>query len=163
MWNSVLAARARAYDSAVLTVVESSGYPFSVRCRARFDDSTETIAILEAPRVAASWRGSASLMLHRHNSVLEDFHELSIKGELQESGGTLILKPSEFLTGTGRPDTDEMPHAGKPLDLLRFMRLGRRKAREYLAKRGQPWPPIQFKELVRAAKDLDAKSEHSKV
>ena len=62
-----------------------------------------------------------------------------IKGELLEETGTLILRPDNFLTGSGRQDTDRMRYAGSPLDILRYMMLGRRKARQYLAKRGKPW------------------------
>lgn len=156
MWSKILAKCGRAYDGGTLTVVEPSGYPFSVRCKPVFDDTTETIRFAESPALAAGWRGKACLLLHRHNLVLEDFHELSIKGELVAEDGGLVLRPSEFLTGTGRRDSDLMPHAGDPLHLIQFMRLGRRKAREYLAKRGAPWPPIPFKELVRAAKEVDA-------
>jgi hypothetical protein len=42
-----------------------------------------------------------------------------------------------------------MPHAGAPLDLIRFMLLGQRKARSYLRKRGQPWPAIDFDLLLK--------------
>ena len=33
--------------------------------------------------------------------------------------------------------------------MLDFYRLGRRKAKEYLAKRTDPWPPIPFAEIGR--------------
>ena len=46
-----------------------------------------------------------------------------------------------------------MPHAGAPLDLIRFMLLGRRKARAYLAKRGKAWPRVDFAVMLR---ELDA-------
>ena len=56
--------------------------------------------------------------------------------------GSLAFRPSAFVTGTGSPTDDQMPHAGNPVQLVQFMLLGRRKAREYMAKRGTPWPPI---------------------
>ena len=43
-----------------------------------------------------------------------------------------------------------MPHANAPLHMLQFYRLGRRKAKAYLAKRGAPWPPIPFDQIARA-------------
>ena len=49
-----------------------------------------------------------------------------------------------------------MPHAGDPLQLIQFMLLGRRKAREYLAKRGAPWEPIRFDLLLQGLKDPPA-------
>ena len=33
---------------------------------------------------------------------------------------------------------------------FQFYRLARRKAKEYLAKRGEPWPPIPFEVIGRA-------------
>ena len=155
MWNRQLAACARAYASGTLTIVEPSGYPLSVRCAAALDDAREAIAFPGAPPIVAGWRGPACLLFHRHNEVLEDFYELMIKGELSDEDGALTLRPSEFVTGTGRRDSDRMPHAGSPLHLVQFMRLGRRKARAYLAKRGAPLPPIPFEELWRAAREVN--------
>jgi hypothetical protein len=158
MWNKQLAARARAYSSGTLTIVESSGYPLSVRCTAQLDDAREIITFPQVPPLAAGWRGKACLLFHRHNDLLEDFYELVIKGELTEVGSTLIMQPTEFVTGTGRQDTDRMPHAGAPLHLIQFMLLGQRNARKYLAKRGTPWPPIHFTDLVQAAKEVEAET-----
>lgn len=76
------------------------------------------------------------------------FHEFRT-GELREEAGVLILRPGDFLTGSGRQDTDRMPYAGSPLDIMRYMILGRRKAREYLAKGGKPWPPPPWSKMLR--------------
>lgn len=46
-----------------------------------------------------------------------------------------------------------MPHSGTPIEMVKFLFLGRRKAREYLAKRGKPWPPINFEPFVRIARE----------
>ncbi len=159
MWNEKLAECARAYANGALTTVEPSGYPVSVRCNTDVDSSRQVITFPTPPSMAATWQGKACLLFHRHNEVLENFHELVIKGELDNEGGVLTLHPADFLTGTGRQDSDRMPHAAAPLPLIQFMMLGRRKAREYLAKRGQPWPPIQFDPLVRAAQEVSEKEQ----
>ncbi len=49
MWNKTLIAYARVYPSAVLTVVEDSGYPWSVRCIVEFDDARELILFPTPP------------------------------------------------------------------------------------------------------------------
>jgi hypothetical protein len=149
MWNRQLIALARAYSSAVLTIVEPSGYPLSVRCQVTFDETREAIGLGQVPSLARDWRGKACLLFHRHNERLEEQHELLIRGELTGAAGELMFHPSAFVTGTGSPTKDAMPHAGAPLDLIRFMLLGQRKARSYLRKRGQPWPAIDFDELLR--------------
>jgi len=148
MWNRRLIALARAYSSAVLTIVEPSGYPLSVRCQVTFDETGEAIGFALLPRVARDWQGKACLLFHRHNERLEDQHELLIRGELTNVAGDLVFHPIAFVTGTGSTTKDTMPHAGAPLDLLRFMLLGRRKARSYLRKRGEAWPTIDFNALL---------------
>ena len=116
MWNKRLIACARAYPNGVLTVVEESGYPRSVRCAVEFDDTRELILIPTPPQDLVGWQGLACLLFHRHNADLSGQHELLIKGELLEETGTLILRPDNFLTGSGRQDTDRMPVAGSALD-----------------------------------------------
>lgn len=150
MWSNVLAACARRYPSGVLTTVDSSGYPTSVRCTVTLDDAAQVIRLTTLPPLAADWRGPACLLFHRHDAHLEDQHQLLVRGDLAAAGATLVLRPSEFLTPTGRADHDALPHAGTPWQLLQFLRQGRRKARAYLAQRGAPWPPIPF-DIVLAA------------
>ena len=73
-----------------------------------------------------------------------------LKGELMAVDGQVVLAVSEFVTANGRAGTDRMPHAGAPLHMIAFYRLGRRKAQAYLKSRGAPWPPIPFDEIRRA-------------
>jgi hypothetical protein len=154
MWNERLIGLAQKYDSAVLTVLAADGYALSVRCTAaQFDATNETIHLSGVNARALARPGKACLLFHRHNAVLEDQHELMMKGELVVADGQAIFRPAEFLTGTGSPTTDAMPHSGDPIQLIQFMLLGRRKAREYLAKRGAPWEPIQFDLLIRRMRE----------
>ena len=149
MWNKQLIACARVYPSGVLTVVKDSGYPLSVRCLVEFDDARELIFFPTPPPDVVGRQGLACLLFHRHNADLGGQHELLIKGELREEAGVLTLRPNGFLTGSGRQDTDRMPVAGSPMDIIRYMMLGRRKAREYLAKRGKPWTPRPWGKMLR--------------
>ena len=149
MWNKSLIACARTYPSGVLTVVEDSGYPLSVRCNVEFDDVRELILFPAPTPDVVGRQGLACLLFHRHNADMSGQCELLIKGELREEAGVLTLRPEKFLTGSGRQDTDRMPYAGSPLDIMRYMILGRRKAREYLAKRGKPWSPRPWGKMLR--------------
>ncbi len=153
MWNKSLIACARTYPSGVLAVVEDSGYPFSVRCVVEFDDARELILFPTPPPDMVGRQGLACLLFHRHDADLGGQHELLIKGELREEAGILTLHPENFLTGSGRQDTDRMPVAGSPLDIIRYMLLGRRKVREYLAKRGKPWSPRPWGKMLRYLDD----------
>lgn len=153
MWNERLASLAGEYPTGVLTVVEPSGYPASVRCAPRLDTSRQVFTIPDVPPLAASWRGLACLLFHMHDARLEGLRQMVVKGELERIEGVLTLRVTDFITANGRADTDQMPHASRPMHLLRFFLLGRRKARSYLAKRGAPWPPIPFDQIDRTIKD----------
>ncbi|MDQ3703834.1 MAG: hypothetical protein M3437_01180 [Chloroflexota bacterium] len=150
MWNDRLVAAVRDYSSGVLSSVEPSGYPTSVRCTARVDAERRVVVISPVPPVAQGWQGKACLLFHMHDEHLEGLRQLVLKGELAAEDGTLVLRNVEFVTANGRANTDVMPHAGAPLHMLQFLLLGRRKAREYMQKRGTPWPPIPFEEIERA-------------
>jgi hypothetical protein len=149
MWDKKLAELASNYPAGILTVVEPSGYPISVRCSTSFDEANETIHFPEPPAMAMGWRGKACILFHHHDEHLERLRQLVVKGELVDDGGKPALRVTQFVTANGRTDTDEMPHAGAPLHMFQFLLLVRRKAREYMAKRGSPWPPIPFDEIAR--------------
>jgi hypothetical protein len=149
MWNERLAALVPDYPSGILTVVEPSGYPVSVRCGARMDRVRQVFTFPDVPPLAASWRGKACLLFHAYDARMEGLRQMVIKGELDVEQGVLTLYVSEFVTANGRRDTDRMPHARRPVHLAQFFLLGRRKASAYLRTRGQPWPPIPFAEIQR--------------
>ncbi len=149
MWDKKLADLAATYPTGILTVDGPSGYPTSVRCKTQFDEANEMVHFPEPPLIALSWRGKACILFHRHDEHLEGLHQLVIKGELVDDNGGPAFKITEFVTANGGPDTDEMPHAGAPLYMLQFLLLLRSRAREYMKKRGAPWPPIPFDEIER--------------
>jgi hypothetical protein len=149
VWDKKLADLASKYPTGILTVVGPSGYPVSVRCATSFDEANETIHLPNPPSIAKNWRGKACMLFHYHNEHLEGLRQLAVKGELVDDGGNPAFKVSEFVTANGRPDSDEMPHAGAPVHMFQFLLLVRRKANEYMKKRGAPWPPIPFEEIER--------------
>ena len=156
MWDSRLVACAPAYRSCVLSWVDPSGDPASVRVGAVLDEAAGVARLPSLAPYAAGWRGPACLLFHHHDEHLEGLHQLVLKGDLVELDGEVVFRVGEFVTANGRPGTDAMPHASAPLHMLAFYRLGRRKAKAYLAKRGSPWPPIPFDEIrrrVEAAED----------
>ena len=165
MWNRRLAARAASYPSGVLSVVDADGYPRSLRCAPRLDAKRHVFTFPSLPAYAAGWRGPACLLFHAHDERLEGLRQLVVRGELVagggEEGGAPTLRVEAFVTANGRKNTDAMPHAAAPLHMLQFYRLGRRKARAYLAKRGVPWPPIPYDEIDRSIAEDAAKSKGS--
>jgi hypothetical protein len=76
-----------------------------------------------------------------------------LKGELVEEDGVVALRVTDFVTANGQTNTDEMPHAARPIHMLQFLLLGRRRAKEYERKRGAPWPPIGYAEIERILRE----------
>jgi hypothetical protein len=150
MWSEPLAADIADYGSAVLSWVEPSGAPISIRCRVRLQPGTHAITFEGLAPIAGAWRGKACLLFHMHDARLEGLRQMVVKGELAPAAdGSLEFRATEFVTANGRPGTDRMPHAGAPLHMFQFYRLGRGKAKAYLAKRSAPWPPIPFEQIAR--------------
>src|SRR5205085_2160134 len=114
-WDKLLVPRARQYPSGVLTGVEPSGYPLSLRCTPEFDDAAEVVRLGDLPPTVVAWRGPVCLLLHRHDPHLEGLYQMVLLGELALDAGAPILRPTRFVTANGRTDTDAMPHAGRPL------------------------------------------------
>jgi hypothetical protein len=150
MWSEPLAAGIADYRSAVLSWVEPSGAPISVRCRVQLQPATHTITFESLAPLAGAWLGKACLLFHMHDERLEGLRQMVLKGELGlAADGSVEFKVTEFVTANGRPGTDRMPHASVPIHMFQFYRLGRSKAKAYLAKRGAPWPPIPFEQIAR--------------
>ena len=96
MWNSRLAACARAH-------------PLSVRCQVELEEQREVIRLLSLRPSASGWRGPACLLFHRHDERLENQHQLVIRGQLVEEDQMLLLLPSAFVTANGRREQDLRP------------------------------------------------------
>jgi hypothetical protein len=143
------------YPSAVLSWVQPDGYPASVRCRVRRAARSDRVELDALPDIASGRRGPACLLFHMHDEHLEGLRQLVLKGVLEDGSASAappVFVVSDVVTANGRPDTDRMPHAGAPLHMLRFYRLGRRQAQAYLRKRGTPWPPIPYDDIARAVR-----------
>ena len=132
----------------VLSHEEADGYPASVRVDARWVAGTRDVAIDRVPPYAAGWRGTATLLFHRHDERLEGLAQLVLKGSLEQRDGGVVFTVTDVITANGRSDTDEMPHAGAPLHMMQFYRVGNRAAKAYIRKRGTPWPPIPYDEIA---------------
>ena len=156
MWNDRLAALTGEYPTAVLSIVDPNGYPLSARCTVRLDAARQVAIIADPPAQASAWRGKACLLFHQFNESMERLRQMVILGELDGENGLLILQVSRFVTANGRQDTDQMPNASSPWHAVQFFWLGWRKARAYLARRGEPWPPIPFDAIVRAVDEGEA-------
>jgi len=143
------------YPTAVLSWVGADGYAASVRCRASWSaERPQQIRLEGVPLAVAGSLGPACLLFHRHDEHLEGLRQMVVKGDLTAPDDFTI---TGVVTANGRPDTDRMPHAGAPLHMLAFLRLGRRASKTYLRKRGEPWPAIPYEEIGRRVTEHNAR------
>jgi hypothetical protein len=157
MWNEQLGNLISTYPTAILSIVQNDGYPASVRCQVRVDLQDHVIFIDHPPLWARAWRGRAGLLFHQHDERLESLRQLLLLGVLDDgTEGTLSFTVEKFVTGNGRSDSDQMPHASSPLHMLKFFFTGWSQARAYIARRGKPWPPIPYDEIAHSLSEDNA-------
>ena len=136
MWSDILKYSGE-YQSAVLTVVDSAGYPFSLRCQPQPDSATETIR-LEIPASTTFDPGSACLLWHRHDERLWNLHSFAVRGTLSQDETGWTVRPEQFIPGVG---------IGGWRSYVRFLVNGRRTTRRYLEQRNLPRPKLDWHEF----------------
>jgi hypothetical protein len=135
MWDDLLN-KLKKYPSAVLTAMDSNGYPFSIRCVPEPDSSTQTLK-LPLPDYVDLKPGPAGLLCHYHDDQLWNQTNFVARGMLTQESGQWIFKVSTIIEG-----------AGAGMSLIRQLRHGRRTAKRYLEKRGLSRPKIPWAELA---------------
>ena len=143
MWDDIVRHLAD-FPTAVLTAVDDTGYPFSVRCAPEPDDSTQTLRF-RLPEDTAIRVGPAGLLCHRHDEQLWNLKSFWVRGSLERDARGWIFRPRRFVPGAG---------IGGLLGLLRFVRDGRRRSRRYLEKRGLARPTVPWDHIHAVWKDV---------
>jgi hypothetical protein len=124
------------FESAVVTGVDSGGYPYSVRCRTTLDVGARTLQP-EMPPDTPIRPGPASLLCHRHDEDLWNLKSFLVRGTLSPEGRGWSFRPERFIPGAG---------IGGPMGMVRFVVGSRRNVRRYLKRRGLARPRIPWKE-----------------
>lgn len=135
MWADIVKNLAE-YPSAVLTIVDDGGYPFSFRCKPEPDASSQTLR-LQLPEGLSVKPGSAGLLCHKHDELLFNMKSFGVSGTLEEDNRGWILRPRRFIPGASI----------KPLELLKMIRNGRKTTNRFLKKRGLKRPEVPWDEI----------------
>jgi hypothetical protein len=139
MWDNIVELLSK-YPNAVLTGIDATGYPFSVRCIPTVDMKVEVLHIQALPGV--QWQaGPANLLCHRHDELLWNLESFLLKGNLVQDEQGWNFHPSQFIAGT--PGTGP----GALIATIRWLRESRRRARQYLAKRNMRRPRVPWREI----------------
>jgi hypothetical protein len=135
MWSDIVK-YAGEYESAVLTGMETGGYPFSQRCRPEPDAARKRL-YLDLPRWIPLEPGPACLLWHRHDAHLWNLHSFVVRGTLIHEETGWYLQPAQFIPGVG---------IGGWRSYVHFLLDGRRTTRRYLQRRGLSRPKLNWHE-----------------
>jgi hypothetical protein len=135
------------FPDAVLTGINTQGYPVSVRCHPQVDE-TEHVLRVRLPADIQILPGPAGLLCHSHDEKLWHQKSFALQGTLEHQGDSSLFHVQRFLPGINM--------AGSP-GLLTTLIHVRRTMKRILRKRGLPQPSVpwdQMKQLADPAKPL---------
>jgi hypothetical protein len=132
MWPEVVKRLPR-FASAVLTGLDASGDPVSLRCQPTLDHQAQVLRLM-VPDGLGMVPGPAGLLCHRHDEQLWRLKSFLLRGGLERTSHGWVFRPRQLVRGM---DTT-------PVSNLRVLRNGRRTAKRYLAARGLPRPTIPW-------------------
>lgn len=142
MWNEIVKYLGM-FPSAVLTGIDSAGYPFSRRCTPRADMARQLLHIAEAGDGQLQ-PGPAGLLCHDHNDQLWDLKAVQVTGTLERAEQGWLFHPQRYVTGGALLG---------PLGQMQFVTRAQATARKYLQKRGLPRPKVRWDELEAVKKE----------
>ena len=145
MWDKVSSELVK-YPSAVISWIDITGYPTSIRCELKIDPFKRVLR-LPSTFESALQAGPASLLCHSHDDKLATLNNFNARGILEQDAQGWLFRPTTYIPGA----------SSHPIGMLRFILGGRRAARLYLQKRGLKPPEIAWHEFQRLYK----KSRHS--
>ncbi|GAA3433305.1 hypothetical protein [Kutzneria kofuensis] len=92
---------AHVYAPGVLSFIDTDGFPFSLRVRAR-QDREAGVFRFPLPEGTPAVDGPAWLLWHHHDALLDDHHVLAVKGKLVQDDGEWAVRPDRvFASGYG--------------------------------------------------------------
>lgn len=141
MWSEAAKALRR-YDEAVLTAIDTQGYPFSVRVRTADYDATTGLLTADVPAALVPVAGPANLLCHFHDEKMWSIRTVRVHGRIERRDGAWDFVSTAFTA----------PSRLAPLAMIRNANAS---ARRYLARRGLDRPPVDWaavKEIQRRAK-----------
>ena len=130
------------FDEAVLTMLDSDGYPVSVRVDSRAYDAATGELPATLPGALHVVDGPANLLCHYHDEKLWKLNAISIKGRVENRDGSWVFASTAF-------------NPPPKFALLSFIKGIRTAGQKYLDRRGLDRPEVDWaavKEIQRRAK-----------
>lgn len=136
MWDNIVKHLAD-FQSAVLSGTDSTGYPFSIRCEPKLDTDMQVLRV-QVPEATGIQPGPAGLLCHKHDEWLWNLKSFVVRGALEMDSQGWIFRPRQFIPGAG---------IGGLIQMVKFLRSGRRTTKRYLEKRGLQRPSIPWDKI----------------
>jgi hypothetical protein len=125
------------FDEAVLTVLDTAGYPASVRVDPHPYDGTTGELSVTLPDTLDAAAGPAGFMCHYHNEKLWNLRSMAIKGRLERRSDAWVFVSTSFT-------------APSRLAVVSFVWGTRASGQKYLDKRGLARPHMDWAALKEA-------------
>lgn len=119
------------FDEAVLTALDTDGYPVSVRVETRTYDGATGQLPATLPDVLRAAEGPANLLCHYHDEKMWKLKAIQVRGRLEKRDGGWDFVSTSF-------------EAPSKLALLSFLKGIRTSAQKYLDKRGLERPEVNW-------------------
>lgn len=133
MWPEIVVEMAD-FPTAVLTCIDSLGYPFSIRCEPKPDPVSQVLRV-QLPEYLQFQPGPAWILCHKHDESLWNLKSLTVKGLLEQDAQGWLFRPLKYIPGAG---------IGGLIALVKFVQDGRHSTKQYLEKRHLPRPSIAW-------------------
>jgi hypothetical protein len=153
LWSEKWSVMANRYASAILTIKDPEGFPFSYRCRPRFDSANRAIIIEQFSALptfiaALPVDTEATILYHRYGESMKQttMAQFQLRGTLQLNGSEVVFTPQEFIPGFNSKKFDQPTGLEKLTANIEFIVMGKRKTKQYLKKRTFAIPKTEDKE-----------------
>jgi hypothetical protein len=97
MWPEVVKRLPR-FSSAVLTGLDASGDPVSLRCQPTLDHQAQVLRLM-VPDGLGMVPGPAGLLCHRHDEQLWGLKSFLLRGGLERTGHGWVFRPHQLVHG----------------------------------------------------------------
>ena len=126
------------FSSAVLTGLDGSGYPYSIRCQPEPDAARQRF-LLNLPDNLPLQPGPTSLLYHVHDELIDQMKSFVVRGILEREASGWVFGPRQFIPGVG---------IGFMMGMPGFILSSRRSAKHYLQTRGLPRPQVNWHDVA---------------
>jgi hypothetical protein len=121
------------FPNAVLTGIDSAGYPYSIRCKPHVDESRKGLLITQSGDVPIQ-PGPACILCHFHNEGMWNLRSFEILGNLEKAEQAWFFHVERSI-----PESSP-----GPFDQFQMIYKARVDAKKYLEKRGLPRPKVDW-------------------